>query len=206
MPTSSTAVRCEPPDVYDAAITKIFTDLKDECADFSDFVVDLIDQLDSLRAEIDRKTTELDQERQSLAQAHAERRNDQRESEVEAGTVDFEQPRGLAEERDELEEELKLVRRRAAERSDTLAKQRREIAEERAEWSGELREIREAVERQTRSLGTGRQLPVQATREVPAATASAPLTAQTTNDPVIDRVMAPFAKLQKDTVSRRRKT
>ena len=67
MPTSSTAARCEPPDVYDAAITEIFTDLKDECADFSDFVVDLIDQLDSLRAEIDRKTTELDQDRQSLA-------------------------------------------------------------------------------------------------------------------------------------------
>lgn len=50
--------------------------------------------------------------------------------------MDFEQLRGLAEDRDELEEELELVRRRTVERSDTLAKHRREIAEERAEWSG----------------------------------------------------------------------
>ena len=120
--------------------------------------------------------------------------------------MDFEQLRGLAEESDELEEELELVRRRAAEMSDTLAKQRREIAEERAEWSGELKKMREVVERQAHSLETGQQPPVQGTREVPVTTASAPLTTKTTNDPVIDSVMAQFAKLQKDAASRRRKT
>ena len=206
MSDSSTAAICELPDVYDAALSEIFTDLKDECADFSEFVEDLIGQLDSLRVEIDRKTTQLDHERQSLAQARTERRNLQGEFEVAAGTVETEHLHGLAAERDELEEELELVRRRAAEMSDTLAKQRREIAEERAEWSGELREMREVFESQSRSLETGQQLPLQATREVPAAKASPPPTATTTNDPVIDSVMAQFAKLQKDAAFRRRKT
>ena len=201
----------EMPDLDSHAMTAILSDIKSECSGLECFVEELLTQLDVLRADIDRKSKQLDSERDDFAKAH-EQLQKQREALAElaanGGDVDIERLSDLEQQRSELEEELELVRRRAAEMSDTLSKQQREIAEERAEWSGELKEMRQMLERQTRMLADGNHGPTNNNFE-PGEFEPPPTVqshdSQGSKDPVINSVMAQFAKLQKDAVARRRK-
>jgi len=54
--------------------------------------------------------------------------------------------------RQQLENELDVLRHRGAELTETLAEQKRAVAEEREHWNEELRQLRRAVERQSEML------------------------------------------------------
>lgn len=110
----------------------------------------------------------------------------------------------LERERIELESELELVRTRATELQETVHQQKRELVDQRAELSSELRLLRELIEqlgdRWTENSGSFSEssLAVPASR-APATTEAPPA------DPVINSVMAQFARLQKDVAQRRKK-
>jgi DNA repair exonuclease SbcCD ATPase subunit len=101
-------------------------------------------------------------------------------------------------ERNELESELELVRSRAAELQEIVDTQRRELAGSREEMSGELKQLRRLIEQQAEQAV--RQAPVAAKHE-PADEAEG----ASGDDPVMNSVMAQFAKLQKDVAQRRKK-
>jgi SMC interacting uncharacterized protein involved in chromosome segregation len=119
----------------------------------------------------------------------------------------------LRTERLELESELELVRARSAALQETVALQKRELAAQRVSVTEELQELRGLLAEQTRML---------AQREPSLAAAPAPAeqprseresspelilddTCSKHLDPVVNSVMAQFAKLQKDISQRRKK-
>ena len=185
---------CEP-------INETLSELRNECTSFAGFVTELLDQLDQLRDEVDEKTDQLEFERQNVADARSELEHYRQHSSTSPMTDDDARVADLEQQRSELEEELELVRRRAAELAETVSQQKREMAEDRAEWSGELREMRKLLERQTLTTSD-----VQPAHELVATASSAGGTAtMKPPNPVIDEVMAQFEKLQQDATRRRGK-
>jgi chromosome segregation ATPase len=127
----------------------------------------------------------------------------------------------LAQEKAELENELELVRTRAAELHETVAEQKNQLREERSVTTTELKELRRLVEQQAELLAQ-LEPPENVRNSMPAPRISIPSKApapSTTNtvaasaaaeeaepaDPVVNSVMAQFAKLQKDVAQRRKK-
>jgi len=107
----------------------------------------------------------------------------------------------LEQEREALESELELVRTHAAELNETVAQQQREIAAQKTEMSTELQQLRKLVEKQADLIADR----VVTTRDnTPAAGASPPVPTPP-SDPVVNSVMAQFAKLQKDVAQRRKR-
>ena len=112
------------------------------------------------------------------------------------------------EDRAALEAELEMVRGRAAELYDILAQERRTTAEQRVEATNELKQLRRIVERQAELLG---ERPQSTTNTVTVARETTvegfddePSEDTPSADPVINSVMAQFAKLQKDVAERRK--
>ena len=107
----------------------------------------------------------------------------------------------LEQEREALESELELVRSRAAELNETVAQQQREIAAQKSELGTELQQLRKLVEKQADLIA---DRAVNARENVPPVGPSSTVPTQP-NDPVVNSVMAQFAKLQKDVAQRRRR-
>lgn len=119
-------------------------------------------------------------------------------------------------ERDRLEGELELVRTRACELQEVVSEQQDLLAQQHGDVSDELRQLKSVIESQFTSLSRKSQ-PFE--RMVPAAvdpsvTAPPPnVTVTHANvsaepppaDPVVNSVMAQFARLQKDVAQRRKK-
>jgi chromosome segregation ATPase len=120
------------------------------------------------------------------------------------GNVDL---TNLQRERIELESELELVRSRASDLQETVARQKRELAEQRDDLSTELKLLRELIEQQSDLLAAHerpapRQTPAPAPvrQTIPAAASDGDAAPA---DPVVSSVMAQFARLQKDVAQRR---
>ncbi len=130
----------------------------------------------------------------------AERKTGQTAADDCAMTMSAEQLTALEEEREALEAELELVRGRAAELNETVAEQQREIAEQKTELSSELQQLRRLVEKQADLIAD------RVTHDEPVSSPPVGPTPDQTqlNDPVVNSVMAQFAKLQKDVAQRRR--
>lgn len=126
-------------------------------------------------------------------------------------------------ERDRLESELELVRTRACELQEVVAEQQDQLAQQHDDVSDELRQLKSVIENQLSSLNRKSQpferiqqpqpaySPSQTMTQPPppvaaAATTSAPEAAEAPPaDPVMNSVMAQFARLQKDVAQRRKK-
>jgi SMC interacting uncharacterized protein involved in chromosome segregation len=107
----------------------------------------------------------------------------------------------MKQEKMELELELELVRARSGELQETVSRQKRELATQQLQVSDELRELRaliaERSEHISKSEAHERPAPVPAeSHEEPEAKPQ---------DPVVNSVMAQFAKLQRDIAQRRKK-
>ncbi|MHB8970476.1 MAG: hypothetical protein ACYC3X_12450 [Pirellulaceae bacterium] len=146
---------------------------------------------------------ELARTRQQLAQAQDQpRQADNAERDVQNEITDAAALAVLTHEREALEAELELVRSHAAELNETVTQQQREIAAQKTELGSELQQLRKLVEKQAdliadRAVSSDRQT-AQPTQS-PAAVLTQP------SDPVVNSVMAQFAKLQKDVAQRRRR-
>lgn len=129
-----------------------------------------------------------------------------------AGGASDRQVAELEQERSALESELELVRGRAAELYDSLSQERRALTELRTETATEMKQLRRIVERQSELLaeragaGSGPNT-ITVSRESIMAEGKhdddAP-DAGPAADPVINSVMAQFAKLQKEVAERRK--
>lgn len=109
----------------------------------------------------------------------------------------------MTQEREALEAELELVRSQAAELHETVRQQQHEMVTQKTELGGELQQLRRLVEKQAdliadRAVEPGRETVTQ-------TVAAAPGNLALPNDPVVNSVMAQFAKLQKDVAQRRRR-
>lgn len=111
----------------------------------------------------------------------------------------------LHRERIELESELELVRTRATELQETVQQQKRELVEQRAELSGEMRLLRELVEQFGERWHEGSGAMAEPALAGAGVRHAAPAEAAAPADPVINSVMAQFARLQKDVAQRRKK-
>lgn len=126
-------------------------------------------------------------------------------------------------ERDRLESELELVRTRACELQEVVAEQQDQLAQQHDDVSDELRQLKAVIENQLSSLNRKSQpfervqpqqpaySPSQTMTQPPPpvaanATTSSPEAAEAPPaDPVMNSVMAQFARLQKDVAQRRKK-
>lgn len=190
-------------------LTGSFSELQDECAGFGQFVEELLKQLDTLRAEVDTKSRELDEQRAQLA-ASAEQLRQEREWLAESHTYEKDKAdliEQLQYQRDQLEEEFERVRRQTAEMSNMLDQQKQEIAEERAEWSGELKSMRLLLERHAESVAVAERRPEQDSEALNAGSGELKdrQSSRPSEDPVVNSVMAQFARLQKDAHQRRKR-
>jgi hypothetical protein len=122
----------------------------------------------------------------------------------------------LRQERLELETELELVRARSAELQETVAHQKRELAAQRLEVNEELKELRTLIAEQGELFAHHEPAAAEpAVYHEPAAekhsspAASGPVADHDPPakpaDPVVNSVMAQFAKLQRDIAQRRKK-
>lgn len=153
-------------------------------------------ELESQAAELQRQQAAMEAERQRFQaemqrawEAHQERLAQSQAAE--------------SRQREALENELELVRMRAAELAESLAEQGRQIAQERAQWGEELRRMRRLLE----TLVCTRQTPATAEHEEPQVSEPAPAATAggaPSEDPVLSSVMAQFQMLQKDLARRRR--
>ncbi len=119
-------------------------------------------------------------------------------------TINAEQYAALEQERAALEAELELVRNRAAELNETVALQQREIVEQKTELSGDLQQLRRLVEKQA-DLIADRANDNETSKCSPGESEGGSVETPQPNDPVVNSVMAQFAKLQKDVAQRRRR-
>lgn len=120
-------------------------------------------------------------------------------------------------ERDRLEGELELVRTRACELQEVVAEQQDQLAQQHDDVSGELRQLKSVIESQLSSLQRKSQpferFTTPAPQPVPTnvtQSSSTPANAESAAeappaDPVVNSVMAQFARLQKDVAQRRKK-
>lgn len=122
-------------------------------------------------------------------------------------------------ERDRLEGELELVRTRACELEEVVTDQQDQLAQQHDDVSDELRQLKSVIESQLSTLGRKSQVFERATAAPASVHVTAPVAAPATNatipqslaaepppaDPVVNSVMAQFARLQKDVAQRRKK-
>ncbi len=114
-----------------------------------------------------------------------------------AATMNIEQMAAFEKEREALEAELELVRGHAAELNETVVEQQRAMNSQKTEFGGELQQLRRLVEQQAELF---------ADRATDHPEVPVPLSEQDStpaSDPVVNSVMAQFAKLQKDVAQRR---
>jgi len=118
-------------------------------------------------------------------------------------------------ERDRLESELELVRTRACELQEVVAEQQDQLAQQHDDVSDELRQLKSVIESQLSSLSrksqplermTAPPTGPQVTSPAVNVTTPQPMSAEAPPaDPVVNSVMAQFARLQKDVAQRRKK-
>lgn len=120
----------------------------------------------------------------------------------------------LKQERRELEAELELVRARSAELQETVSRQKRELAAQRSEVSEELKELRTLIAEQGELFARHEFAPCSESpdHQDSAAEQRTPSPAHAhedppakPSDPVVNSVMAQFARLQRDIAQRRKK-
>ena len=102
----------------------------------------------------------------------------------------------------ELESELERVRGRAAELYETVDEQKRELTQQRVEMGEELKSLRRIIESLVTDKSQGAVQPMQsvkAERETPKESKPA----NSPSDPIVNSVIAQFAKLQQDIQQRR---
>lgn len=117
-------------------------------------------------------------------------------------------------ERDRLESELELVRTRACELQEVVAEQQDQLAQQQDDVSDELRQLKSVIETQLSSLQRKSQPYERFTAPAPQQPVPVAVNATQPNaesaeaspsDPVVNSVMAQFARLQKDVAQRRKK-
>lgn len=165
---------------------------------------DLKQRLDVCREELARRndaTEQLAKTQTQLAAAREEilQLREKIEQARDAGQSDSEAHR----EQVALETELEMVRRRAAELSETLAEQKDQMTQQQAMWAAELNHLRSLMDAHNgawidhasaqQSTGAGR-----GNRTASSAAGG--------GNAVVDSVMQQFAKLQKDVAQRRKRT
>jgi hypothetical protein len=168
------------------AFDEALSEMRSRCAGYQEFIETLLDEMDQFRNNAQRQVG-----------------------------ADQRQIADLDQQRTALESELELIRRRSAEMAETQERQNREIVEERAQWSAELKELRRLLQTQGQLLAerldaSDQPAPVSTAPTPPTPTATAPTAAAVETpppaaDPVVDSVMAQFAKLQQDVKKRRSK-
>lgn len=148
-------------------------------------------------ADVLRQMEQLRQEQRTLEKSHSE----------------------VLRERDRLEGELELVRTRACELQEVVAEQQDQLSQQQDDVSDELRQLKSVIETQLSSLQRKSQPFERFTAQVPqqpvAANVTQPQPAYSQpqpdaaeappSDPVVNSVMAQFARLQKDVAQRRKK-
>lgn len=114
-------------------------------------------------------------------------------------------------ERDRLESELELVRTRACELQEVVSEQQDQLSQQHDDVSDELRQLKTVIESQLSSLSRKSQ-PIERFTAPVAAPVAANVTQPNIEsaeappaDPVVNSVMAQFARLQKDVAQRRKK-
>ena len=124
----------------------------------------------------------------------------------------------LKKERQELELELELVRARSAELQETVGRQKRELAAQRLEVNEELKELRTLIAGQAELFaqneseggaeGDAHQGSTAKEKHIAPVSGAASVHEEASGkpvDPVVNSVMAQFAKLQRDIAQRRKK-
>ena len=168
---------------------------------------DLKQRLDVCREELARRNDATEQLAKSQVQLASAREEildlrEKFEQQRESGEVDIDKQR----ERVALETELEMVRRRAAELSETLAEQKDQMSHQQAMWSAELNHLRHLMDAHNGAWinqAAEEQAPsAQQHEEQPAASESKPAAG---GDPVVDSIMQQFAKLQQDVAHRRKR-
>ena len=149
------------------------------------------DRNDERLASMERELAEAEQRLQTQEQLIEQLRDESQRGEESAGDDAIGQ---LVQERDELQNELETVRSRAVELHETVAEQKREFARQRDEMSSELNLLRKRLDKQNKNLSESTVEP------------AAPPAPQSAEDPVVQSVMAQFARLQQDAATRRKAT
>lgn len=169
---------------------------------------DLKQRLDVCRDELARRadvTETLTATQSELAQARAE--IIQLQHELESARNSDSSRIELEQERVALETELEMVRRRAADLTETMAEQKDQFSQQQAAWSAELKKLRQLLETQSTMLARGMsdsKLPAASPVQAASQGKGKSQSSGEADSPVVDSIMAQFAKLQKD-VSERRK-
>ena len=192
------ATLIEPLDVNRTEIRDTLVELREECVGFSDFVEELLDQLDESRKEVEGTARLLERERQALLESQRLWQHQQAEGAV-AQEVDATRIVAVEKEREELERELELLRKRATKMAETLSEQQREMAAERADWTGELMSMRTLLEKHSKMIETH---PVSATPASPDTERAG--TDTSSADPVIDSVIAQIEQLHREELTANR--
>lgn len=150
----------------------------------------LMAELNDLRRQLSETQAQLGEARGQLAHAAA------------GDPQTAERLAAMERERIELESELELVRTRATELQEVVNQQKRELTEQRSDVTTELRLLRELVQ-QRRSAAPDEYEPDEDAALVGAGVRNDP--GGPPVDPVVNSVMAQFARLQKDVALRRKK-
>jgi len=166
-------------------------------------VVDQREEISRLTHQYEQQEARLMETQQELAQAHVELARMRKAAVRQPGaSEDYSQKIAEVEqERSELEAELERVRSRAAEKHETVDRQQRELKRQRTEMGDEIKQLRKVIENMAAgdSAQTLLAMPKAEHKSEPAT----PEKGKSTNDPVVNSVMAQFAKLQKDVAQRR---
>jgi len=178
----------------------------------SECLAQVTDELACTRAELAEARQEIGRFREGRDDAGADRAEAQPDPKLQDRLHALE--RELSErdqERVVLESELDMVRNRAAELAETLARQQQQVADERQQWTQELKRMRRLLETLS-SHGIEHPAAVEAPRthvaphRPPGKSVDEPAAARQSGDPVLGSVMAQFEMLQKDIVRRRKES
>lgn len=153
-------------------------------------------RITDLEEELTRTRQQLEQAREQVGRADEVERADQNEIADAVALV------ALTQEREALEAELELVRTHAAELNETVTQQQHEIAAQKTELGTELQQLHKLVEKQADLIA---DRAVSSGRETAQPASSSPAVLTQLSDPVVNSVMAQFAKLQKDVAQRKRR-
>lgn len=167
--------------------------------------VDHRDEISRLTHQYEQQEARLAETQQELAQAHVELARMRKAANDPSAVNQSQKLSEVERERSELENELENVRSRAAELHETVSSQKHEMETQRTEMSGEIKQLRKILEKMASGSGPQAEaaaLPATATEDA-SQKAPAAKTEGSTNDPVVNSVMAQFAKLQKDVAQRR---
>jgi hypothetical protein len=118
---------------------------------FARFVVDLFNDLDSMREQLLKVESHLSEERRRLDTQRQQLVAQERQIASEPAEADSQLQAKVSEmekDRAALEEELENVRSRAVSMSQTITEQKRQMADEHAQWTAELRQLRRILDKQ----------------------------------------------------------